>query len=434
MRSDAENIKKNIGKIIDEAKNERWFPLKETDSKAFEIIDVYSIREDEETPILLIISAKNKRVNMILDTGKNGYSDSIKSGRISKLLDSVIDSSYHGKMEYNGRKDRLRESLKNIRPINANQSNTSFILNDKIIGKFMRTYSDVENPDFMLPWKLWKETDFRDIPEPIGQVSYKNEQCLITFSEYCKGSKDYWAYLMEADNPGDVWGSLGKIAEELAVITAKMHVSLSKLSGVDFAPEKFTYEDIEKMKFSLSEFSEKLIKMCKRLGNKNEYARNILEHQDRLVSVVKLLDKLPQSGLNKQRIHGDYHLGQILKTEIGPKVIDFEGEPLRNAGERKQKQSPMKDVAGIMRSFDYLCCSKLGQLNSRSENIQENFLNSYIRERKLLDSNFSKDSEFFREILPIFLMEKAIYESIYEMENRPDWINIPLGYISNLAY
>lgn len=244
------------------------------------------------------------------------------------------------------------------------------------------------------------------------------------------GSTDYWSYLYDILKEEKDGTLVMNEAMRLSKITARLHHALADLKGKEFEPESFTISDATLLQSSLMELGEKFINICRQIQEFNPYAQIILKNssvlEDKINSVMNILN----TTLRKQRIHGDYHLGQILKTEDAPKIIDFEGEPMRSSAYRRSKQMPMKDLAGLIRSFDYLCSAKLGNENKLAAESREIIIRTYIETRSDQDISFSGNVDQFRRILDVFIMEKAIYEAIYESENRPDWINIPLSYIA----
>jgi maltose alpha-D-glucosyltransferase/alpha-amylase len=147
------------------------------------------------------------------------------------------------------------------------------------------------------------------------------------------------------------------------------------------------------------------------------------------------------------RIHGDYHLGQVLRTKSDFVILDFEGEPARSLQERSAKQSPLKDVAGMLRSFSYAAFASLnrytahrpqdaGKLESWSrlweQSITGEFLKAY---REVVGQSPIVPSEpaAFRSLLGAFILDKAFYELVYELNNRPAWVRIPLQGILSLT-
>jgi maltokinase len=129
--------------------------------------------------------------------------------------------------------------------------------------------------------------------------------------------------------------------------------------------------------------------------------------------------------LATQRVHGDFHLGQTLKTPLGWKIIDFEGEPAKTMSERLAPDSPWRDVAGMLRSFDYAAATVPGPGAARwLASAREGFLTAYA------DGALSEDEQ---AVLRAYEADKAVYELVYEVRNRPDWTAIPLGAIRTLA-
>jgi maltose alpha-D-glucosyltransferase/alpha-amylase len=153
-----------------------------------------------------------------------------------------------------------------------------------------------------------------------------------------------------------------------------------------------------------------------------------------------------QTPLARTRVHGDYHLGQVLRTKADFLILDFEGEPARPLAERRQKQSPLKDVAGMLRSFSYAAFSGLAKHTTRRPEDHEQmepwaklwisavsgeFLRSY--KAAMGDSSIIPvDGDDFQLVLNAYVLDKALYELGYELNNRPDWVRIPLTGILSL--
>ena len=148
---------------------------------------------------------------------------------------------------------------------------------------------------------------------------------------------------------------------------------------------------------------------------------------------------------HKIRCHGDYHLGQVLKTAESFVVIDFEGEPARSVDERRAKECPLRDVAGMLRSFDYVVHAALAArpetghaglrpaLEAWTRLVARAFLSGYMMEAgKSPERLLPRSPEAVRRACAVFELEKACYELRYELNNRPDWISIPLAGISRL--
>jgi maltose alpha-D-glucosyltransferase/alpha-amylase len=173
---------------------------------------------------------------------------------------------------------------------------------------------------------------------------------------------------------------------------------------------------------------------------------------DRLLGLRKGLTRSIKSvakgnfGVVKTRHHGDYHLGQVLVVGNDFQIIDFEGEPARPLGERRKKHSPLRDVAGMLRSFDYAIRSALMDLGAEradqleglepwvrlwEERTRQAFLDGY-QEGVGDAASYPEDEEHARALIELFTLEKALYEIRYELDNRPDWVGIPIKSVLDL--
>jgi maltose alpha-D-glucosyltransferase/alpha-amylase len=152
-----------------------------------------------------------------------------------------------------------------------------------------------------------------------------------------------------------------------------------------------------------------------------------------------------RDGGMRTRIHGDFHLGQVLVAQNDFMIIDFEGEPARTLAERREKQSPMKDVAGMLRSFDYALNAALLRIvdsNAQMQSLREQLGTQWLRETRemfiegydqfAIESGAPGARAQRHGLLELFLLEKAMYELNYEVANRPDWVRIPLRGIIEL--
>jgi maltose alpha-D-glucosyltransferase/alpha-amylase len=250
-------------------------------------------------------------------------------------------------------------------------------------------------------------------------------------------------------------------AAALGELTARMHLALASAGPEhpDFQAELVTAEDVQRwvdeghaeMARTLGEVSRRLDTIpgafpADQLNQLAELVRDTPNLRQRLED----LSLLVESGSVRSRIHGDYHLGQLLRCDLEGKpeflVIDFEGEPARPLEERRGKFSPLRDVAGMMRSFDYAMRMSLAEHRSLDlvrENalrlwstawldaVRATFLEAY-RETLGESPLAPRDPVAFRRVLSVYELEKAVYELGYEMNNRPDWIWIPVQGIRSI--
>jgi maltose alpha-D-glucosyltransferase/alpha-amylase len=235
--------------------------------------------------------------------------------------------------------------------------------------------------------------------------------------------------------------------------TAEMHLCLASEQRLpEFKPEAFSKLYQRALYQSMRSLAGKALPLLRWQFNRlpeslRPLALYTMEHENELMNRFKeLLDS--RIGALRIRCHGDYHLGQVLFTGSDFVVIDFEGEPARPISERRIKRSALRDVAGMLRSFHYAAYSALlrrqkngapadilAELEHRGEFWQRwvgaEFLKSYLQ--KAAGGRFIPGSrDELRVLLRALLLEKAVYELLYELNNRPDWVGIPLRGIRQL--
>jgi maltose alpha-D-glucosyltransferase/alpha-amylase len=246
----------------------------------------------------------------------------------------------------------------------------------------------------------------------------------------------------------DVVGPYLQSAELLGRRTAELHAALSSPPGDNgFSPEAFTplYQRsiYQSMRGVVAGVFPLLRGALPRLPESTlGDAREVLELEGRALERLQSVLQREISGM-RIRCHGDYHLGQLLYTGKDFVIIDFEGEPGRPLGQRRLKRSPLRDVAGILRSFHYAVYTALFDQSARGllqperfpiaeawaqlwyRYVGASFLRSYLRvmrEYRVLPRNADET----QILLDVFVLEKAIYELGYELNNRPDWVQVPL--------
>jgi maltose alpha-D-glucosyltransferase/alpha-amylase len=226
--------------------------------------------------------------------------------------------------------------------------------------------------------------------------------------------------------------------------TAEMHVTLASGSEPAFAPEPMDLASTRALVNGMRAHADQMLDLLAgRLSSLNDVSRAhadvVLDARDRLLARFDALSSIAPGGL-RIRIHGDYHLGQVLRTEEDFVILDFEGEPARSIAERRAKQSPLKDVAGMIRSFSYAAYAGLFAFTLHAPDdyavlehwadiwqhwAADAFWKGYAAalgtSRLLPEDAGARDA-----LLAAFMMDKALYELGYELNNRPDWVRIPL--------
>jgi maltose alpha-D-glucosyltransferase/alpha-amylase len=359
--------------------------------------------------------------------------------------------------------DELRGDAQEDLTINqphAQGSNSAIRLGDRLFLKIYRRLQSGINPELEIGRYLTEQVPFANVVPLAGAVEYYGDDgtryALAILQGFVPNQGDGWDYTINylarfledrrtmGTMPEDVHGAYFALVHTLATRTAELHRALATpTEDPAFKPEPITRADIEAWKRRLQDeavrtfdlLSERLESLPPAAGDD---AAVLLQNREMLLQYIE--SRVPEQahGL-KIRHHGDYHLGQVLVRRNDFIIVDFEGEPARPLDERREKNSPLRDVAGMLRSFAYArhaalqrCsmesaedCAKYDPLLADWERQTRNlFISVYdeiAREASLYDS-----LDEARPLLELFEIEKALYEVRYEIGNRPDWTSIPL--------
>ena len=349
----------------------------------------------------------------------------------------------------------------------AEQSNTSIVIGDQAIVKLFRKLEQGEHPEVELSRFLTIDAKFAHTPALLGVIRFEEEgrgTTAGTLMEYLPKSVDAWSYTLDRARPyfaapRDTESSNAFLpdAERLGVVTRALHEALAHGTGQDLVPEparatminEWAARARQSLRDALTLLDRQLRAGALPKERKPEgeaLAQRAERYLDVVDEVVSTLDG--DAGL-ATRIHGDYHLGQVLRTARDDfMIIDFEGEPARSLAERRAKASPLRDVAGMLRSFAYASATLGMEAKSLDQgtrelrigrwerDTREAFLRGYFKdderegraERGILPS----DPEHTRALLRLFELEKVFYELSYELNNRPAWAWIPMRGIAKL--
>ena len=370
-------------------------------------------------------------------------------------------------------------------PGKAEQSNSSVIFGDKMILKIFRRVDRGVNPDLEIGTYLTEEAAFPHAPPVGGSLRYarahEEPMTLAVLMGFVPNQGDAWQYTLdnlgrffervtarsadikEVPCPGsrllrmvdevvparvnDLIGSYLLSARRLGERTAEFHLAMaSNVGNPSFAPEPFTPFYQRSLYQSMRNLTAQTFSLLrKRVGTLPETDRGqgrvVLDMEERILKRFQgILDR--KITAMRIRVHGDYHLGQVLFTGKEFVLIDFEGEPARSLAERRIKRSPVRDVAGMLRSFHYASYAPLiGEVGGsvRSDDVKSlepwadcwnawvsaAFLQGYLAAAKE-GAFLPRTREELSILLDTFLLEKAIYELGYELNNRPDWVKLPL--------
>lgn len=345
------------------------------------------------------------------------------------------------------------------------QSNSSVLYNGKFFMKIYRKLFREANPEFEMLKFLTEQGHYNHVPAYAGGLSWERRGIppitLALMMQRIDARKDNWEStgdelngFLHAFLKGDfsIHEFVFENVELLAQRTAEMHVALSTKTKLKaFKPEPFD----DAYRQWLLKHLQQLLKGRLLMAEQNKgrldeeaikMAEFLSERQSFILKFFEQVKKRPLESL-RTRIHGDYHLGQVLYTGGDFMIIDFEGEPESSIIERKIKHSPLKDVAGMIRSFHYAVSSKL-YFSNETRNvdrqklqratdrwfylIRDTFLETYLNAMGKNNPVFYNKSEV-NFLLHLHLMEKAIYELGYELNGRPDWVKIPLKGIEQVT-
>lgn len=315
------------------------------------------------------------------------------------------------------------------------QSNTSIAYGDRAIVKIFRRLEPGINPDVEIARFLTTRTEFRGTPALLGVIHLRDgdgDSVAGMVQEFMPGASDGWAHLLARlrEQPaasGELNEGLAAEISALGRVTRELHTALASVADdPDFAPEPTTDADLERWRSTTETASlaalTRLAEATDRLTPEIAASARTLLGRDEAVRALLRRPLDAAAAGPRIRHHGDYHLGQVLFTADGTwRIIDFEGEPARPLVERRAKHHPLRDVAGMLRSFAY-AAAVTGSGSERA--MRTAFLSGY-------DPALGDDPQR-AGLLALFETEKLFYELGYELGSRPDWVWIPLAGITRL--
>jgi predicted trehalose synthase len=267
------------------------------------------------------------------------------------------------------------------RAISGEQTNTSIVYGQAYVGKLVRKLDEGESPDLEMS-RFLTEAGYKGTPELLGWIDIGGATAAILY-RFVANQGDAWSDALVKIRGGQGYERQARL---LGQRVAEMHAALATGEDARFAPEPLDLTPVLE-------------------GIRRSMPALPVDH----AAIEQRLAATPRG--TKTRVHGDLHLGQILVTGDDFVILDFEGEPARPLAERKAKRSPLVDVAGMIRSFHYAA-------------VGENAPDWYTTSKRAFLEGYG---EVDRELLDLFLLEKCLYEIGYEMNNRPDWVHIPLA-------
>ena len=436
---------------------QRWFGSKARQVSSLEVLQGIPLRQEEPLLILVLISARfpagthdlyqlplgirhadegwDKSVIAEVDnwTVYDGLADPVHAQELLRRMhESSVARAGSSTVTFRWADGIVPPSSPAVRPMGVEQSNSSMVFGDELVLKSFRRLEPGVNPELELlrfldshgfeniaPLAGWYECEGRLVDSTLGIVQ-----------QFLPEARDGWSLAVEQD--GEDPEALIAELDELGVVTGRMHSVLGSEAGDPaFAPDEPTDDALALITATVDEDIERIFK-------------DLPEHDERLGVIVgrgqdvrEALGQLSRIGVGGRviRTHGDYHLGQVMRTERGWVVLDFEGEPARTLPERRQKRSPLRDVAGMLRSFSYV--ARAGDILGTRQMPEDwesraraAFLEGYFR--AVDPALLPPGQQSTEKLLSVFELEKAVYELNYEINNRPDWVGIPVESIARL--
>ena len=320
------------------------------------------------------------------------------------FLDGALQSIFSGDKGYFSFKITAplpKAPLTSIKPISKEQSNSAFCLPGKFFFKLYRRLQPGVHPEAEI-LEAMNKTGIHRVPKLYAICNYKTKAGEIytwgILEEHFADAQDAWSEFCNNMSEIDAF--------QLGMSTAQMHEYLKNLSGPKYTDVEPPFSKLEQLLQTSTD---------------TEYAPKLRELLPQLrVQYSELFhEMLIHKTLKSQRIHGDYHLGQVLITKDanGTKhfeILDFEGEPTRSLDYRRMRRSPAVDIAGMLRSFAYAGAVS----NTDPTKAQQSFITGYSKVSGVATADIEKESK-------PYILAKAVYEACYELEFRPDWFWIP---------
>ena len=356
--------------------------------------------------------------------------------------------------------ERMREIIlaadSEIKWLSAEQSNSSLIVGDAAMVKLFRRVIAGAHPEAEMSRYL-TERGFAYTPALLGEMvrvdADGTRHTLAVAQAFVRNQGDAWTWMLdwmmrvlsELSSEGDVFADGEALARVIGQRLGEMHAVLARPSdAAAFAPERADKAVIDRWGAELETLIDAALRALEgaRAGLEADAvaeADALRAARTRLVNTAHAL-AAKGAGTVLTRVHGDLHLGQMLVSSGDVFIIDFEGEPARPLAQRRAKTSPMRDLAGVIRSFDYACAVVRRKSREAHPHLpddrREAFLTAF---QERADSAFlagyraAAPARESAALLRLFLIEKAAYEIAYEAANRPTWIDVPLHGLARIA-
>jgi predicted trehalose synthase len=407
------------GPLEEWVKQQRWFASKAREVASVNVLERAILNEDPPLELQLVEArfqaGTHELYQLVPGDGEAGMRV------LARLLGeeaTVGGVTFHGGLEPTG----------HIRPMGAEQSNSSIVFGEQQVLKIFRRVEPGVNPELEM-LRFLSARGFGAVAKLTGWYDYSGELMHATLGimqEFVAEARDGWELALD-----DPLGVLGRLPE-LGAATGEMHsVLASDPTDPAFAPEE---PSVEALSLLTATIDEQIEQVFLDLSPDNPALVPIAGRGEEVRDRLQMMSHVGVGG-RLIRHHGDYHLGQTMLRDSGWTILDFEGEPARSLLERRRKRSPLRDVAGMLRSFAYAASASellrgVPAPDGWEQQAREGFLEAYLEtvDQTLLPAGRPATEK----LLQIFELEKAVYELRYELNNRPDWVPIPVAGIARL--
>jgi trehalose synthase-fused probable maltokinase len=422
--------------LVDFITSQRWYGSKTRDVSEASVVDRATLRDNLELQLVEVTFDTGTHETYQLLTDESGYDaladeeqalELLRLMRAAETVPTQDGQVQFARLESHAGKGEPREA----RLIVSEQSNTSVVFDEELILKVFRRLEAGINPELELLHFL-TEAGFENIAQLAGWYAYSGKPMDATLGilqQFVAGGEDGWERALGAIVAGDE--GFADTLRRLGEVTGKMHSVLgSDPTDPNFCPEETSMESLGLLTATVDE---EIDAVFNSLPDDVDELEPIRGRGEEVRERLRVLTNLGGTG-RVIRHHGDFHLGQTLWSGEDWIILDFEGEPARSLPERRRKRSPLRDVAGMLRSFAYAASAAVVLRGADTPDdwetrAREEFLEGY---RDRVDKSLVPSGASMDKLLKVFELEKAVYELRYELNNRPDWVRIPVAGIVRL--
>jgi maltokinase len=429
--------------LIDFITAQRWFGSKTREVIHARVVDHAQLRDEEPRLELQLVevgfeTGTHETYQLLADDGHDALADPRNLRELVHMIRGALKvPAEEGIVEFGAVEGFAGQGheLRDVRAVGTEQTNSSIVFDEELILKVFRRLEAGINPDLEV-LRFLTERGFENIAQLAGWYAYTGKPMDATLGilqRFVTGGVDGWELMLDlvASEPAATASRLHRLGE----VTGRMHSVLgSDPNDPNFSPEETSAEALGLL---TARVDEEIEEVFIELPDGVEELEPIRGRGEEVRERLRLLSSIGDLG-RVIRHHGDFHLGQALwaprlaapsALENDWVIIDFEGEPARPLPERRRKRSSLRDVAGMLRSFAYVA-SALPMLRDTEApeawqtDARREFLDGY---HATVDPMLVPSGTAFDKLLAVFELEKAVYELRYELNNRPDWVSIPVA-------